>query len=253
MKYTLVRGIPDSFDQCIKPEGNPQPIDVPLARQQHRRYCEILSDLGKTVLFLPPDDRFPDGPFVEDTAVVVEDRALITYPGAASRRGEVVASAEVMRHFLELTQVESPATLEGGDVLQVGTTIFVGRTERTSDAGIAALSDWAGSSRRVIPVDIAGALHLKTIVNALGDDVVVLSGEGVDSSIFSDYRILKAPEEEAKRLSFLAIGDHVLLPMDCPETGKMFQKEGFTLIPLDISEIRKAQAGLTCMSVLFEA
>ena len=253
MKYALVRGIPGSFDRCIKPERDPRPIDVPLARQQHRRYCEILSDLGWTVLWMPPDEEQPDCPFVEDTAVVADGKALITRPGAESRRGEVLATAEVLGHFLDLTRMEAPATLDGGDVLRVDDTIFVGRTDRTNDAGIRTLTEWAGESWTVVPVELSGALHLKTIVNALNDERVVISGEGVDPAVFSGRQVLKVPREEAARLSFLPLGDRVLLPLDCPETGKLFQKEGFTLIPLDISEIRKAQAGLTCMSVLFEA
>ena len=253
MKYALVRGIPASFDRCIKPKGDPRPIDVPLARQQHHRYCEILLEHGYTVLFAPPDTYLPDCPFVEDTAVVVGNRALLTRPGAASRRDEVAATGEILRHFFDLTRMDPPATLDGGDVLKVGATLFVGRTDRTNDTGIAVLRDWTGSSRTVIPVDLENALHLKSVVNTLREDTVVISGDGVDPTVFSDYKVLKAPEDEGKRLSFLPLGDHVLLPMDCPETGRLFQKEGFVLIPLDVSEIRKAQAGLTCMSVLFEA
>ncbi len=253
MEYALVRGIPQSFNQCIKPESVPQPIDVALARQQHRRYCEILSEFGYTLVFLPPDNQLPDCPFVEDTAVVVKTHALITHPGSRSRRGEVKATAEVLGHFLTLTSMEPPATLEGGDVIQIENKIFVGRTVRTNDAGIAALKDWVGASMEVVPVDLTGALHLKSIVNYLGKGIVVISGSGVDPAVFSEYRVLKIPEEEAPRLSSLPLRDSVLLPMDCPLSGRLFQAEGFTLIPLDISEIRKAQAGLTCMSVLFQA
>ncbi len=251
--YALVRGIPDSFDQCIKPELGPQPIDIPLVRAQHRAYVEALSLLGGVVIMLPPDDRYPDCPFVEDTAVVLDGRALITRPGAPSRRGEVAAVAEVLGHFLELTFMDAPANLDGGDVLQIGDKIFVGRTNRTNDAGVAALADWAGKSREVVPVDLAGALHLKSIVNYLEKGIVVISGCVADPPVFSKFNILKAPDDEAARLSFLPLGEHVLLPMDCPEAVRLFQKEGFTPIPLDISEIRKAQAGLTCMSVFFEA
>ncbi len=253
MKYALARGIPASFDRCIKPENDPRPIDVALARQQHRRYCEILSELGWTVLLLPPDDRYPDCPFTEDTAVVAEGSVLITRPGAAPRRGEGEAVTEILGRFLTLTRMAAPATLEGGDVLCMGDKIFVGRTARTNDAGIEALTQWVGPSRTVVPMDVEGALHLKSIVNALGDATVVLSGDGVDPAVFSEYKILKAPKEEAARLSFLAIGKTVLLPADCPDAARLFRGEGFTPIPLDISEIRKAQAGLTCMSVLFEA
>ncbi len=252
-QYALVRDIPESFDQCIKPEGNPQPIDVALARQQHARYYEALLARGRILLHLPADARFPDCPFVEDTAVVVGNRALITRTGAESRRGEVQATREVLKHFLKTERMEPPATLEGGDVLQIGEKIFVGRTARTNEAGIQALSRWAETSRKVIPVTLSGALHLKSLVNALGKDTVVVSREGVDLAPFSGFKILCAPPDEGDRLSFLPLGDDVLLPRDCPKTATLFQEAGYHPVPLDLSEIRKAQAGLTCMSVLFEA
>ncbi len=252
-RYALVRGIPDTFDQCIKPKKNPKPIDVSLARQQHRRYCDILSDRGWVLLSMPPDNTLPDCPFVEDTAVVVENRALITRPGAPSRQGEVTLTHEVLKHFLQISRINPPATLEGGDILQIGNKIFVGQTTRTNAAGIQALSNWIGATRDVIPVELSGALHLKSVVNSLGGATVVISGEEIDPTPFSGFDILTLPEKEAERVSFLPLGKDVLLPADCPLTAKLFQEAGYRLILLDISEIRKAQAGLTCMSVLFEA
>ncbi len=251
--YALVRGIPDSFDQCIKPEVGPQAIDIPLARVQHKAYVDALSLLGCVVIMLPPDDRLPDCPFVEDTAVVLGGRALITRPGAPSRRGEEAAVAEVLGHFLELTFMNVPATLDGGDVLQIGGKIFVGRTDRTNGAGIATLARWAGETCEVVPVPIGDALHLKSVANCLGDKTIVLSRTGIDRSIFSGFEVTEADENEAEGLSFLSMDNVVLLPSDCPKTRKMFEAMGRTVISLDVSEIRKAQAGLTCMSVFFEA
>jgi len=253
MKYALVREIPDSFDRCIKPEVNPQPIDVGGARAQHLAYREALSSLGYTLIVLSPDNLYPDCPFVEDTAVVLNGRALITRPGALSRRGEVGAVAEALCHFLELTRMEAPATLDGGDVLRIGHKIFVGRTNRTNDEGIATLAAWAGSSYEVTPVNLEEALHLKSVVNHLGKGIIFISGKGVDTAVFSGFEVVEIKGREAKRLSFLPVGNTVFLPSDCPETRALFESKGFTTIPLDIYEIRKAQAGLTCMSVLFEA
>lgn len=251
--YALVRGIPDSFDQCIKPEVDPQPIDIALARAQHRAYVEALSLLGGVVIMLPPDDRYPDCPFVEDTAVVLDGRALIARPGAPSRRGEVAAVSEILGHFLELTHMDAPATLDGGDVLRIGHKIFVGRTARTNDAGIEALAVWAGNDYEVIPVPLGEALHLKSVINYLGKKTVILSGNGVSASVFSGFEVIEIGDAEVGLLSFLPIYETVFLPSDCLKTKRLFEERGFLTITLDVSEIRKAQAGLTCMSVLFEA
>ena len=253
MNYALIRGIPDSFDRCIKPSTNQQPIDINRARAQHRAYREALTNLGYTVVALPPDAQYPDCPFVEDTAVVVKDRALITYPGAASRRGEVTATGEVLRHFLKINRMGPPATLDGGDVLQIENKIFVGRSTRTNEKGIEALAKWAGADRDVIPVPLGDGLHLKSVVNYLGKGIVVVSGGGFYISTFSAYDVVSIKDEEAPLLSFLPLGKSALLSSDCPETRKVFESRGFNTIPLDASEIRKAQAGFTCMSVLFEA
>jgi len=253
MNYALIRGIPDSFDRCIKPSTNQQPIDINRARAQHRTYQEALANLGDTVIVLPPDVQYPDCPFVEDTVVVVKDRALITYPGAASRQGEVTATGEVLRHFLKINRMKPPATLDGGDVLQIENKIFVGHSTRTNEKGIKALTRWAGADRDVIPVPLRDGLHLKSVVNYLGKGIVVVSGGGFDISTFSGYDVVSIKDEEAPLLSFLPLGKSVLLPSDCPETREVFESRGFNTIPLDASEIRKAQAGFTCMSVLFEA
>ncbi len=252
MKYALVRKIPACFDNCIKPIAKEQHINTPLAAEEHQSYCETLSSLGITLIVLSPDETLPDCPFVEDTAVIVGKKALITRPGAESRRGEVTATAEVLGHFLELTWMEAPATLDGGDVLQVGNTIFVGRTDRTNEAGIEFLTSWAGPQRTVIPIEVTNALHLKSIANVINGNTIVLSGKNLPKTYFSPFTVLYAPDEETERLSFLQIGNHVLLPSDCPETGKLFEEKGLILHSLNISEIRKAQAGLTCLSVLFE-
>jgi dimethylargininase len=252
MNYALVRGVPDSFDRCIKPSTN-QPIDINRARVQHRAYREALSHLGYTLLVLPPDDHYPDCPFVEDTAVVIKNRVLITFPGAPSRQGEAAASKKALQHFLKVDSMEPPATLDGGDVLQIGNKIFVGHSSRTNKKGIETLTRWAGADYNVISVPLGEGLHLKSSVNYLGKGIVIVSGGGFDSAVFSDYDVVSVQGGEAARLSFLPLGETVLLPSDCPETRSVFESRGFNTIPLDISEIRKAQAGFTCMSVLFEA
>ena len=250
--FALVREIPDSFDRCIKPPENPQRIDIPLARLQHKAYCQALSQMGVELIRLSSDEGYPDCTFVEDTAVVVGDRAVMTRPGAASRRGEITAVREVLALYKHIDQIAEPATLDGGDVLQAEDVVFVGLSKRTGPDGFSQLKALLEQNDlRVVPVPLGRALHLKTSCNYLGKGSMVVNDFDFDPSVLKDFDIIQPHPSEAPRLSFLAVGDSVLLPDDCPRTRKTFEKRGWKTAVLGLSEIRKAQAGLTCMSILF--
>jgi len=252
-RFALVREIPETFNQCIKPLENPQAIDVELARTQHRRYCEALSQLGFELIVLPADDRYPDCAFVEDTAVVIEDRAIITRPGVESRRGEVDAVCEALSPYKRIDRILPPGSLEGGDVLPAEDLVFVGLTERTNQEGIHQLERLLrGSQLRVVSVPIGRSLHLKTACNYLGKGLMVVKFFDFDPEVFTDFEIVRPDPSEVSRLSFLPVNGSVLLPDDCPKAREEFANSGWKTIPLGLSEIRKAQAGLTCMSILFQ-
>ena len=253
-RFALVREIPRTFDRCIKPLEDPQIIDVDLARSQHREYCNALSRLGFELIVLSADDRYPDCVFVEDTAVVVGNRAIVTRPGAASRRGEVEAVCEALEPYKGIKRIHSPGTLEGGDVLVAGDWLYVGLTERTNQEGFDQLKALLeGTARRVVPVPMGRTLHLKTACNYLGHGLMVVNHLDFSPDVLSDFEILMTDPAEAWKLSFLPVDGSVLLPDDCPRTREEFERRGWRTIGLGLSEIRKAQAGLTCMSILFRS
>jgi dimethylargininase len=253
-RFALVREIPRTFDRCIKPLENPQMIDADLARFQHREYCNALSRLGLELIVLPADDRYPDCAFVEDTAVVVKERAIVTRPGAASRRGEVEAVRKALEPYRDIQPIRYPGTLEGGDVLVAEDRLYVGLTGRTNLEGYDQLKTLLEvTPRRMIPVPMGRTLHLKTACNYLGNGLMVVNHLDFSPDILSDFQLLMVDPAEARKLSFLPVEGSVLLPDDCPRTQEEFERRGWRTIGLGLSEIRKAQAGLTCMSILFHS
>lgn len=253
-RFAIVREIPDTFDQCIKPLESPRAINVELARIEHQKYREALSHLGFELIVLPADSRYPDCPFVEDTALVIGDRTIITRPGAESRRGEVEAVCEALTPYKRVERIAPPGTLDGGDVLWAEDQLFIGLTERTNREGFRQMEALLKESPlHVVPVPMGKTLHLKTACNYLGKGLMVVNYFDFDSKVFSNFEIIQVDPSERPKLSFLSIDESVLLPEDCPKAGNEFEKRGWKTITLPLSEIRKAQAGLTCMSILFWA
>lgn len=229
------------------------PINVARAFAQHAAYLTLLSRHGLTLISLPELPDHPDGLFVEDILVMLDGLALLTRPGAASRRGEV-ASAEAALAALgrPVARIAAPATLDGGDVLLLDRHVLVGRSTRSNDAGREQLARLAqGSMRTVLGVDVRGALHLKTAVTRLPDGALIAVPGFVDIAQLEalGYRVHHA--REASGGDVLCLGETVVLPSDAPRTAAMLQQEGFTVESLDISELQRLEAGLTCMSVLF--
>ncbi|MBW2121508.1 MAG: N(G),N(G)-dimethylarginine dimethylaminohydrolase, partial [Deltaproteobacteria bacterium] len=221
---------------------------------QHREYCSLLSRFGFSLIVLPADRRYPDSAFVEDAAVVAGDTAIITRPGAAARRGEVEAVRNALAPYKRIEQILPPGCLEGGDVLQVEDRTFVGLTERTNRHGFSQMARLLRETGfPATPVPLKRSLHLKTACNYLGRGLLVVNHLDFEIEIFSHLEIIRADPSEAARLSFLALGESVLVPDDCPVTAEEFERRGWKAVPVGLSEIRKAQAGLTCMSILFEA
>ena len=171
----LVRGVPETFAQAIV-RGSAPVIDVVRARSQHTGYCRALSEAGYAVELIAADDAHPDCPFVEDAAVVLDELAIVTLPGAESRRGEVGPVAEAVGRHREPRRIEPPATVDGGDVLWIGDQLYVGRSERTNDAGIGQFARYAAEEGlTTTAVDVRDVLHLKSAVSYLGDGTVLLA------------------------------------------------------------------------------
>ena len=227
-----------------------RPVDLALARAQHAAYIEVLTRLGAEVVWLPPLPACPDGVFVEDTVVIVDRLAVLTHPGAPSRRAEVDSLRPTLdRRGWATASIVAPATLDGGDVLQIGRTVYVGlstRSDRRAVEQLAALLDPLG--RSVIGVPIDGALHLKTAATALPDGTILAIGEALDVGAFHAHEVVEPPETAGANV--LLVGPTVVVPTSAPMTAELIAGRGFDVVSVDLSELEKVEAGPTCLSVL---
>jgi dimethylargininase len=251
MIRAITREVPASFVRALA--MSPQAIDVELACAQHAAYRAALAACGAEVTVVAADEACPDCCFVEDTAVIAGDRALITRPGAPSRRAETRAIADALRAHVELVTMEEPATLDGGDCMRVGDTIYVGRSARTNAAGIARLAEVfgpAGSRAPVVAIDLPpGVLHLKCVCSPLDDERILLADDSLAPSLF-DAQVVRIPAEETYAANAVAIGKHVIVADGFPRTHEALDRAGFTLHPVPTSEVRKADGSLTCQSLI---
>ncbi len=227
-------------------------IDVDRAVDQHAGYVELLRTLGHEVVRVEPAPDHPDGTFVEDAVVVVDDLAVLTRPGAESRRGEVASVREAVQGLgLRTEDVVAPGTIDGGDVLQVGRHVFVGLGGRTNDQGLEQLrAAVAPLGRTVVPVEVTGCLHLKSGATALPDGTVVAVTSWLDTSVFerAGLTVVEAPEHAGADL--LLSGDRVVVSAAAPLTVELVRRRGFEVHPVRIDELEKAECGVTCLSVL---
>ena len=247
----LVRGVPPTLARCELTFHERQPIDLQLAIAQHDAYAALLRSLGLEVVELPADPAFPDCCFVEDVAVVLDEVALVTRPGASSRRGEIGTVAAALARYRPLERTAEPATLEGGDVLRVGRHLFVGHSGRTNAAGIARLAAVAEPlGYSVAPVAVTGCLHLKSAVTALDEQRVLVNRAWLDTEPFRGLELVDVAAEEPGAANVLAVAGQVIGHAGFPRTLDRLAARGYLVQPLDVSEFLKAEAALTCKSLL---
>jgi dimethylargininase len=225
-------------------------VDLALAIQQWKRYVDVWAEAGWHIVELPALDDHPDGVFVEDTMTVFGDMAVIARPGAAERRGEV-ASARLAIEALGLSAItiEEPGTLDGGDVLKVGTTVYVGRGGRTNADGVRQLrAALEPMGARVVAVPVSKVLHLRSAVTALPDHTIVGYRPLLDDpDFFPSFR--PVPEESGAHVVLLGGGGRLLMATDAPRTAELYADLGFEPVVVDVSEFQKLEACVTCLSV----
>ena len=228
-------------------------IDVDLAIAQHRDYERALELLGCRVIALPALEEQPDAVFVEDVAFVLDEVAVMTRPGAESRRGEGASIATVLADFRPLLCIEAPGTLDGGDVLRIGRAIFVGQSARSNAAGIAQLRELlAPYGYTVQGVATHGCLHLKSAVTQVAPDTLLIQPTWVDAAIFASYRLIEVDPGEEHAANALRIGDSAVIHPDCfPRTQQRLRDAGIKVIGVDVSELQKAEGAVTCCSLVF--
>ncbi len=248
----IVRGVPPTFDRCIRPEGSDRPIDVTLAAAQHAAYCDTLRSLGLDLLRIEADDRYPDCCFVEDTVFVVGDTVFVCEMGAASRRGEGEAVVGELAG-LRLVRLDPPATIDGGDVIYNDGTLFVGLSARTNaDAVRQVKGVLDGTGVQVIPVPVTDVLHLKSACTPVAPGVVLVSEACASADAFTGCERLAVPANESYAANCLSIGGTVIVSEGFPRTRELLESRGYPTVALNMSEFRKGGGSLTCLSIVFQ-
>lgn len=252
MWKAITRAVNPGMNRCELSYLDRVEIDIPEAQAQHRAYEDCLRALGIDVLSLPPEPALPDSIFVEDPAIVLDELAIVTRPGAASRRAEGEALAEVLEQFRVLRYITAPGTLEGGDVMRVGRTLFVGASARSNAAGAAQLAEFLHSyGYEVRTVQVRGCLHLKSGCTALGEDIVLANREWIDAAALEGLRIVDVAPDEPWAANVLTHEGAAILPDCFPRTAEIVESLGWKTYRLNLSELRKAESGVTCSSLIF--
>ncbi len=249
----LTRAVSPTLAACELTFLPRERIDIQRAIAQHDAYERALAELGLHVISLPAEADLPDATFVEDPLVVVDEIAIITRMGADSRRPESESLAGAIAPFRRMRRLREPATLEGGDVMRIGRDVFVGLSSRTNESGIAQLSaELEPFSYRVHRIEVLGCLHLKSACCSLGDGKILANPAWLDLSPLREFEIVSVANDEPAAANVLRIGDTVLMPSSFPRTEEILRARGFNIKTVDISELIKAEAAVTCSSVIFE-
>jgi dimethylargininase len=250
----ITRAVSPAIVNCELTFVARQSIDLSKARDQHRAYEQLLEKLGARVISLAAEPALADSMFVEDPAIVLDELAVILPLGTKSRQPEAASLAQALSSFRKLADITAPGRMEGGDVLRIHRTLYVGLTSRTNGEGIRQLEAiLAPHDYKVVGVPVTGCLHLKSAVTFLGRNTLLANRAWFDSTPFPTYEWIDVDPDEPHAANALALGDTVIFPTSFPKTLARIESAGFHVTPLDISELQKAESGLTCSSLLFQS
>lgn len=250
----ITREISPAFADCELTHQPRVPIDMVRARAQHEAYERALADAGYRVERLKSDADMPDAVFIEDTAIVFEEIAVMTRPGAVSRRGEVPAVADALEAHRAVRRIEAPATIDGGDVLVAGRCVFVGLSSRTNRDAVRQLRSLLASyGYTICEAAIEDCLHLKSAVTALNNDTLLMNPRLVNPQTFTGFEIIEVDPEEPMAANALRLRDRILFPSAFPRTAVRLRANGFRVATIDASELAKAEGAVTCCSLLVDA
>ena len=252
LRIAITREISPAIERCELAHLPRQPIDLDRARRQHHAYEQRLKEAGYSCVRLAADVTMPDSAFVEDIAVVFDEVAIITRPGAASRRVETAAVAEALRAYRPLQYIDPPGTIDGGDVLTVGRRVFIGESARTNPAAIAQMqSILAPHGYTVIGVAVRGCLHLKSAVTAVAGNILLINRDWAPTECFRSFALVDVDPAEPAGANALRLHDRVIYPAMFPRTRARLVDRGIQVADVDVSEIVKAEAAVTCCSLIF--
>jgi len=253
MFTAITRQISPRLNECELTHLDRQPIDLDLARAQHQQYEAALREAGCEVISLPAEAELPDAVFVEDVALVFDEVAIITRPGADSRKPEAESIARALSPYRTLCTIEAPGTLDGGDVLRVGKTVYIGLSSRSNRSAVEQTQKFlAPYGYTVKGVEVTGCLHLKSAVTQVNDDILLINPAWVDRSIFGTMKFIEVDEAEPSAANAVWIGDTVLYPSSFPETQRRLEEAGLHLKIVDATEVAKAEGAVTCCSLIFK-
>ncbi|MFQ5526446.1 MAG: dimethylarginine dimethylaminohydrolase family protein [Thermoanaerobaculia bacterium] len=253
MRVAVTRGVSAAIGRCELTHLEREPIDLDRARRQHRAYQERLRILGCRIEALPDEPELPDSVFVEDVAVVLDELAVITRPGAPSRRNERPSIGQALERYRPLFHIRAPGVLDGGDVVLLGDIVYVGLSSRSNRAGARQLREAvAEHGYDVREVEFRDCLHLKSAATPVAADTILLNPECVDRAAFGEARVIAVDPREPRAANVLPVGETVLCGAEYPETRECLVDHGFEVTAVDASELAKAEGALTCCSLLFE-
>jgi len=251
MSIAITREVSRSIVKCELTHLARTPIDVERARTQHEGYRSALRALGLQVISLPEEPDLPDSVFVEDTAVVLDELAVMTNPGADSRKPEVESMARTLEKYRKLAWITPPATLDGGDVLVLGKRLFVGQTLRSNNAALEQLQDMLhpyGYEVRGVP--ITGCLHLKSAVTQVANDTLLINPEWVDRTYFEGFKFIEIDPSEPFAANVLMLEGTLIHPSAFTGTRRQLEAAGLPILPVEADELAKAEGGVTCCSLI---
>ncbi len=253
MFTAITRAVSPAIVNCELTFMQRQPIDLAKAQAQHHAYEQLLEKLGARVISLAAEPDLPDSMFVEDPAIVLDELAVILPLGTKSRQPEAPSLAKALAPFRKLAHITAPGSIEGGDVLRINRTLFVGLTSRTNGEGIRQLTTILSPyGYKIVAVPVTGCLHLKSAVTYLGRNTLLANRQWFDPAPFDNFDWIDVAPEEPHAANALALNDTVIFPASFPQTRAKIEAAGFHVTPIDISELQKAESGLTCSSLIFQ-
>ena len=259
MLTAITRAVSPALATCELTFVERQPIDIAKAQSQHTAYEHLLAKLGIHVHSLHAEPALPDSMFVEDPAIVLDELAVILPLGTKSRQPEAESLAKALTPFRKLAYITAPAAIEGGDILRIDRTLYVGQTTRTNAEGVRQLAAiLAPHNYKVVPVPVTGCLHLKSAVTYLGRNTLLANRPWFETTPFAPpnspahFQWIDVDPAEPHAANALAVADTLIFPASFPKTRARIESAGFHVTPLDISELQKAESGLTCSSLIFK-
>jgi dimethylargininase len=247
----ITRDVSPRFNECEITHIERTPIDFDVARTQHHSYVDALKKLGCDVLELPAEADLPDSVFVEDAAFILPETAIVTRPGADSRKPETESIAQALSPHIKLLHLQEPATLDGGDVLVVGKRIFIGLSTRSNNEAIGQLNGLLKEyGYTVTGVQLHDCLHLKSAVTRVDDKTLLINKNWVDTKLFTDYELIEVDPSEPHAANCLPIGDSIIFPTAFPKTQAKLEERGYEIITVEVDELAKAEGAATCCSLI---